>query len=191
MHSKHQPTTDLEETTLNSERVYDGSFLQIYKDHVKLPDGSEGTREYIQHPGAVMVIPMLNEEYYLMEFQYRTPFHSIMVEFPAGKVEVGEDTLFTAQRELEEETGYRAKNWMFLTAFHPIVSYTSETIYVYLATDLYATQANPDQGEFIETLSISHKEAMEWVKEGKIRDGKTMLGLLWLAHLGQFSCPHP
>jgi len=179
----------LNETTLDSERVFEGKFLHVQRDKVRLPDGIQAEREYIQHPGAVMIIPQLEDGSYLMEYQYRYPFHSVMVEFPAGKMELGEDPLYTAQRELEEETGYCAHTWQFLTAFHPIVSYTSETIYMYLAKNLYPTQVNLDEGEFIETLTLSKEEAMNWVKSGQIRDGKTLIALLWLAQLGEHTCP--
>lgn len=179
----------LDEIALDSELVFDGHFLQVHRDKVRLPNGQEGEREYIQHPGAVMIIPQFEDGRYLMENQYRYPFHKVILEFPAGKVEPNEDPLYTAKRELEEETGYCARSWKFLTAFHPIVSYTSETIYMFLAQDLYATEAHLDDGEFIETLTLSPEEAMRKIKNGQIRDGKTLIALFWMAQLGSHICP--
>jgi ADP-ribose pyrophosphatase len=178
----------LKESTISSEQVFAGHLLTIFRDTVQLPDGQHGQREYVQHPGAVMIIPQFEDGSFLMEHQYRYPFHQVMLEFPAGKMEAGEETLETAQRELEEETGYCAKRWHYLTSFHPIVSYTTETIHCYLAQDLYATQARPDEGEFIETLTLSAQEALQGVQSGAIRDGKTILAILWLAQWGTSSC---
>jgi ADP-ribose diphosphatase len=174
----------LVETRIASEDVFDGHLLHVKRDTVALPDGTTATREFIVHPGAVMVIARLPDDKLLFERQFRYPHHRVFIEFPAGKMDRGEEPLTTAKRELLEETGYVAGRWSFLTRIHPLISYSDEHIDIYLADDLVFEKANLDAGEFIETFTADLEEALRWVDEGKVSDVKTMLGILLLARRG-------
>ncbi len=171
----------LTETRVSGRDVFHGKLLDVKQDTVRLPDGAEGLREYIVHPGAVMVIPVLPDGRLLLERQFRYPLARVLIEFPAGKLDPGEDPLTAARRELLEETGYRALRWRHLLDMHPVVSYSNEQIAIYLAEDLEkVAEAAPDHGEFLETLVATRAEALAWMREGSITDAKTMLGLLLL-----------
>ncbi|GAB7128840.1 NUDIX hydrolase [Silvimonas sp. JCM 19000] len=166
-----------------TERVFDGKLLHINRDTVRLPDGSSATREYIEHPGAVMVVPVLPDGRLLMERQYRYPLKQVFLEFPAGKLEIGEDPLECGKRELLEETGYTAQHWQKLGVLHPIISYTTEMIHMYLAHGLTEGAAQPDEGEFVECLPVSQAELVAGILEGKVTDAKTITGAFWLQNL--------
>lgn len=170
----------LKETLIGSELVYDGSFLKVRRDEVLLPDGSKTAREYFRHPGAVVIIPLLNDGKVLLERQYRYPNDRVFVELPAGKLEYGEDSLLCAQRELREETGYSATDWRFICTIHNAIAYSDEHLEIYLARGLVAGEQQLDQGEFLELMSVSPDELMTWVREGKITDVKTLIGAFWL-----------
>jgi ADP-ribose pyrophosphatase len=172
------------EVQIESQDVYRGRLLHIKCDRVRLPDGSEATREYIVHPGAAMIIPILPDGKLLMERQYRYPIGEVMLEFPAGKLDPGEAALTTAQRELLEETGYRAAHWEWLAGVHPIVSYSTERIEIFLATDLVKERAQLDAGEFLETLALDFADAYTRMKAGEITDVKTIIGLYQLRDRG-------
>jgi ADP-ribose pyrophosphatase len=172
------------ETTVSSTDVYRGKLLHVKSDVVRLPDGSSATREYIVHPGAALIIPVLPDGRLLMERQFRYPIGRVLIEFPAGKLDPGEEMLVTAQRELLEETGYRAEHWEWLAEVHPIVSYTSERIEIFLATGLVMEKQKLDAGEFLETFEIPFPEAFAKMKTGEISDLKTMLGLYQLRERG-------
>jgi ADP-ribose pyrophosphatase len=172
------------ETLVSSRDVYRGQLLNIKSDTVRLPDGGQATREYIVHPGAAMIIPILPDGCLLMERQYRYPLGRVMLEFPAGKLDPGEDMLKTAQRELLEETGYRAERWEWLAEIHPIVSYTTERIEIFLAEGLVMERQKLDAGEFLEPIVMSFAEAYELMRAGKISDGKTIIGLYQLRDRG-------
>ena len=174
---------DFTEHKLSSERVYEGRLLKINKDRVKLPDGGESTREYVVHPGAVAIIPILDDGRLIMERQYRYPHQRHFTEFPAGKIDPGEDILGTAQRELKEETGYIAKEWRHLTTIHPLIAYSDERIEIFIARGLSRGERRLDPGEFLEVLEVESAQAMAWVQEGKISDVKTVIGLFWLEKL--------
>jgi ADP-ribose pyrophosphatase len=169
------------ETSLASEDVFRGKLLHVKRDTVRLPDGTTATREYIDHPGAVMIIPTLPDGNLLFERQFRYPHHRVFIEFPAGKIDRGEDPLATAKRELLEETGYVAEVWDFVTTIDPLISYSNERIGVYLARDLTFRKAALDAGEFLETFSATLDQALAWVDRGDVTDVKTMLGILLLA----------
>lgn len=177
-----EPSDDshLLETRLRSEDVFDGRLLHVRRDTVKLPDGAEATREFIVHPGAVMIIPRLGDGKLLLERQYRYPLDRVFIEFPAGKIDAGEDRLAAAMRELTEETGYVAARWSHLATMHPVISYSTEQIDFYLAEDLAHVGTKLDHGEFIETICATLDEALGWLDTGRITDAKTMLGLLLL-----------
>lgn len=169
---------DLTEHTLDQKTVYQGKLLHVLEDSVRLPDGTASRREYIVHPGAAMVVAMPDAHSVLMERQYRYPVRAHMYELPAGKIDAGEDPLETAKRELLEETGYRANCWRHLVTTFPVVGYSSERIEIYLATGLEFVGAKLDQGEFLEVFSLPVAEAIEWIRQGRIGDSKTMTGLL-------------
>jgi len=168
------------ETEVASERVFDGNLLHINCDTVRLPDGGQATREYVVHPGAVMVIPVLDDGRLLMERQYRYPLQQIFVEFPAGKLDAGEDPLACGKRELLEETGYSATEWEYLGVFHPLISYSTEVIHFYLAKGLTAGKTRLDDEEFLEVITMSLNELKAGVLENRITDSKTIAGLFWL-----------
>ena len=174
----------LVEVKIDSLDVYRGSLLQVKRDRIRLPDGSESTREYIVHPGATMIIPILPDGRLLMERQYRYPLGQVMLEFPAGKLDPGEAALASAQRELLEETGYRAAHWEWLAGLHPIVSYSTERIEIFLATGLVMERAQLDAGEFLETVVLDFSDAYARMKAGEITDAKTMIGLYQLRDRG-------
>ncbi len=171
----------LVETGLASEDVFQGRLLHVRRDTVRLPDGGHATREFIVHPGAVMIIARMADGRLLLERQYRYPLQRVFIEFPAGKIDAGEELLAAAARELTEETGYVAARWEHLATMHPVISYSTERIDIYLADELTQIGARPDHGEFIEIISASLDEALQWLDRGQITDAKTMLGLLLLA----------
>lgn len=170
----------LEEKTLYSKQVYKGRFLKVEQDQVQAPDGKIYVREYILHPGAAMMIPLLPNGNVVMIHQYRHAVKQVFLEFPAGKRDHNENTIVTAQRELKEETGYEAKDWKFLTTIHPVIGYSNEHIDLYLAKDLTLAERQLDHGEFIDVLEVSPKDLMRYVQEGKVSDVKTQIGAFWL-----------
>jgi ADP-ribose pyrophosphatase len=171
----------LVETGLASEDVFQGRLLHVRRDTVRLPDGGHATREFIVHPGAVMIIARMADGRLLLERQYRYPLQCVFIEFPAGKIDPGEQLLAAAARELTEETGYVAARWEHLATMHPVISYSTERIDIFVADELTQIGARPDHGEFIEIISASLDEALQWLDRGQITDAKTMLGLLLLA----------
>lgn len=167
------------EKKLKSDLVYQGSFLKVLKDEVELPNGKKGTREYIPHPGAAMIIPVTDKGRLVMLNQYRYAVQKVFIEFPAGKIDQGENALQTAQRELTEETGLVAKEFRHLTTIHPVIGYSNEKIEIYLAEGLTQSKQNLDHEEFVEVFEISFAEALEKMHQGEITDVKTMIGLFW------------
>lgn len=170
---------DLAETFVSGEDVFRGRLLHVRRDVVRLPDGSRGAREYIRHPGAVMVLALFDDGRVLLERQFRYPSRQDFVELPAGKCEQGEDRLETARRELREETGYVAASWERIGLIHPCIGYSDETIEMYVARGLTAGEASLDAGEFLDVFSLPLAEAVEMVRDGRITDAKTVAGLLW------------
>jgi len=172
----------LRETGLDSEEVFNGRLLKVKRDRVRLPDGKEAMREYITHPGAVVIIAQLNNGKLLFERQYRYPLDRVFIEFPAGKIdggEAGQDTLLTAQRELKEETGYIASEWHHLGVIHPGIGYSNERIEIYFARDLNHVGNQLDEGEFLDVIELSLEEALESVRIGALTDGKSVATMLW------------
>ncbi len=170
----------LEEKTLSSKQVYSGRFLKVEQDQVQAPDGKIYFREYILHPGAAMIIPLLPNGNVVMIHQYRHAVKQVFLEFPAGKRDHNEETVLTAQRELKEETGYEAKEWKLLTTIHPVIGYSNEHIDLYLAKDLTLAERQLDHGEFIDVVEVTPKDLMKYVQEGKVSDVKTQIGAFWL-----------
>jgi len=170
---------DLTETCISSEPVFDGKLLHARRDLVRLPNGEEATREYIVHPGAVLVIPVLPDGRLVFERQFRYPLNRSFIELPAGKIDPDEDPLITGQRELLEETGYTAEEWEFVATLHPCIGYSSEAIHIYLAQGLSLGDHSRDDEEFLEIFSMSLSDAMNAMQHGEITDGKTMIALFW------------
>jgi ADP-ribose pyrophosphatase len=169
------------ETRVLSEDVFRGKLLHIKRDSVRMPDGAQATREFVVHPGAAMIIPRLPDGKLLFERQYRYPLSRVFIEFPAGKVDPGEDPLTTAKRELTEETGYAAARWSHLATMHPVISYSTEQIDIFVADELTHIGTRLDDGEFIETFGATLDEALAWLDRGEITDSKTMIGVLLMA----------
>jgi ADP-ribose pyrophosphatase len=168
------------EHTLDHVEVLKGHFLHAFRDQVRMPNGDTATREYVIHPGAVMIIALLDDGRLVMERQYRYPVKQVMIEFPAGKLDAGEDRLACAQRELLEETGYRAKEWAHAGVLHPVISYSTEFIDIWFARGLRLGERRLDEGEFLDVFTASLDELLAWSREGKLTDAKTLTGLLWL-----------
>lgn len=176
----------LREETISSRDLLQSHFLQVKGDTVRLPDGSTATRDYIVHPGAVMVIPLLETADGLrvvLERQFRYPVQRVMVEFPAGKLDAGEDTLACGQRELLEETGYTATEWAHAGVIHPCISYSNEFIDVWFARGLVLGERQLDSGEFLDVFTATPAELLQWCRDGSVTDAKTLSGALWLQNL--------
>lgn len=171
--------SDLEEKRVSGEEVYCGSFLRFHRDVVRLPDGTQAVREYIQHPGAVAIVAIDAEDRVLLERQHRYPLRRNFIEIPAGKLEPGEARLDTAKRELLEETGHAAIEWTRLGLIHNAIGYSDESIELWLATGLEKHAAKLDEGEFLEVFTLPFAEALAMAVDGRITDAKTIAGLFW------------
>lgn len=172
-------TANLTETEISSESVFRGNLLHVKRDKVRLPNGNETGREYIVHPGAVLVVPVLDDGKLVFERQFRYPLRRDFIELPAGKIDPNEDTLVTGQRELLEETGYTASEWKYLATLHPCIGYSDEIIHIYLAQGLTEGKHSRDHDESLEVFTMTMGEAMQALSRGEITDGKTMIALFW------------
>ena len=172
------------EERLSSQELFKGGFLHAFRDTVRLPDGSSTSREYIAHPGAVMIVPLLEapagEVRVVLERQFRYPIGQVMIEFPAGKRDAGEALQLCAQRELQEETGYRAAQWAHAGVLHPVISYSTEFIDIWFARGLTAGVRSLDPGEFLDVFTATPVELLQWCREGLVTDAKTLTAALWL-----------
>ncbi len=173
-------TVHLREAPIESERVWKGSFLDLRRDRVGLPDGSVSHREYVVHPGAVMIVALLGDDRLVVERQWRHPIGKALLEFPAGKLEAGEPALACAVRELFEETGYRAAEWARAGVTHNAIAYSTEGIEVWFARGLVAGERRLDAGEFLDVFEATAEELEAAVFAGELTDAKTLVGLLWL-----------
>ena len=175
--------SNLKETCLSSEHIYKGKFLDVWKDKVELPNGKTSSREYIKHPGAVVIIPVLPDRKIGLIRQYRYPMGMEQIELPAGKLDKNEDHLDTAKRELEEEIGYRAHSMKEITEIHPCIGYSDERMWIYLAEGLSYTKTNQDLDEFVELMPTELSDSVEMIWSGKITDVKSIIGILWANRL--------
>ncbi len=162
-----------------SQTLLSGGFLEVKRDTVQLPDGSAATREFIQHPGAVAVVPLLDDGRMVLVRQYRYPLGKVLLEFPAGKRDANESTLACAMRELQEETGYVAAQWAFAGEFHNAAAYSTESIWIWFARGLTAGPKRLDVGEFVETVLAHPDELHALDAQGQLLDAKTLIGLHW------------
>jgi ADP-ribose pyrophosphatase len=174
----------LKEHLHERQELFKGNFLHALRDTVRLPDGQLATREYVIHPGAVVVVPLVQGEDGLtrivLERQYRYPVGQVMVELPAGKLEAGEDPLLCGQRELLEETGYTASEWARAGQMHLAIAYSTEVIHVYFARGLTLGERQLDAGEFLDVFMATPQELVQWCLNGTVTDAKTLSCIIWL-----------
>lgn len=170
---------DLTEHTISTETIASGGMLTVKRDQVRLPNGGQGQREYVVHPGAVVIVPMLPNGNILLERQFRYPLKQVFIELPAGKIDAGETLLQTGQRELLEETGYSATDWVKLGLQHPCIGYSNEVIHLYLAQNLSAGQHVRDADETLEVFEASLPDCLQMIQNGQITDGKTIVALFF------------
>ncbi len=175
------------ETREQSETVFQGRLLHVRRDLVRLPDGKTATREYILHPGAAIILPVLDDGRVVLVRQYRYPVGLQTLEFPAGKIDAGESSRSTAERELLEETGYRAAQIEFAFAVHPCVGYADERIDFYLATGLTFVGHPGEEGEFLAAEAMPLDALLAEADAGRLTEAKTLLGAYWLARRGSGS----
>ena len=177
----------LMEQVLEQQELFKGRFLHAFRDTVRLPDGGQATREYVKHPGAVVVIPLLQgpqgETRIVLERQYRYPVGQVMVELPAGKLDAGEDPLRCGQRELLEETGYRAREWARAGQMHLAIAYSTEVIQIYFARGLTQGERRLDAGEFLDVFTATPQELLAWCRDGAVTDAKTLSCMVWVQNV--------
>lgn len=173
----------LVEERISREELLKGKFLHVVRDTVRLPDGGTASREYVLHPGAVAVVPLLDDGRLVLERQYRHAAGGVMIEFPAGKLDPGEGALVCGQRELLEETGYVAREWAYAFTMYPTVAYSDEALQIWFARGLELRQAQLDAGEFLEVFTATPEEFLQWCREGKVVDSKTLAAAVWVQNV--------
>lgn len=173
----------MREKLIKKNRIYEGKAVDFYCDEIELPNGKTATREYLGHPGAAAVLPFLNKNDIVLVKQYRYAIDKITYEIPAGKLDKGELPEECIKRELEEETGYKAKTIEKLIDFHPSTAFSDEILYIFVAFGLEKGQFKPDEDEFIKKEIIPFKEALDMIKKGKIVDSKTIIALLYFENI--------
>lgn len=176
-------TEILTETLLASQQIFKGGFLDVRRDMVQLPNGKSTSREYVVHPGACVVIPLLDNGDVILEKQFRYPVGREMIEFPAGKLDPNEDPLICAMRELREETGYSASEWAYGGCMHLAIAYSTEVIHIYFARGLVLGERDLDEGEFLDVFTAPAQQLIAWCADGTVTDAKTVTCAL---HLQQF-----
>jgi ADP-ribose pyrophosphatase len=173
---------ELNETFVTSEQLLKGKFLEVKRDTVRLLDDTHATREYVVHPGAVVVIPLLDDGQVVLERQFRYPVGQVMIELPAGKLDPQEDPLLCGLRELHEETGYTASQWAYAGKMHLAIAYSTEIIHIYFARGLTAGERQLDAGEFLDVFTVPTQQLLDWCADGTITDAKTMTCAVHLAN---------
>ncbi|MGE0097812.1 MAG: NUDIX domain-containing protein [Hydrogenophaga sp.] len=179
----HEDDPHLQETPLARSELLRGHFLHVVRDTVRLPNGAEATREFVLHPGAVMIIGLLDDGRVVLERQFRHPMRAVMIEFPAGKLDAGEGSLLCAKRELLEETGYSAREWAFAGRLAPTIAYSDEVIDIWFARGLTLGERQLDEGEFLDVFAATPAELHAWCFGGKVIDCKTLIGSMWLQNV--------
>jgi len=174
---------NLKENKISSKIVYKGSLLDVRKDVVLLPNGKQSSREWINHPGAVCIIPVLPNGQLALIRQFRYPIRKEMIELPAGKLDPNELPEKCALRELEEETGYNAQEITLLTHIHPAIGFANEIMWLFLAEKLIETKINRDEDEFLELIPTNLEDAIKMTWNGEITDVKTIIGIHWAKRL--------
>ncbi|MDR2427736.1 MAG: NUDIX hydrolase [Endomicrobium sp.] len=174
---------DLIEKTLNKKLIYKGKFTELFCDEVQLPNGNSATREYINHPGAAAVLPFIDKENIVLVKQYRYAIGKVTYEIPAGEIDAGETPVECITRELEEETGYIAKKFELLLSFYPTSALSNELLHIFSAFNLEEGNFNPDEDEFVEKEIVNFKNALDMIKDGQIKDSKTIISLLYFSSL--------
>ncbi len=175
--------SDLKEDKISSTQIFSGKLIDLYLDNVRLPNGKQSTREWLNHPGAVCLVPILNNGDILLIRQFRYGPREEFIEIPAGKLDKNEEPLKCGLRELEEETGYKSNKLTFLTNIHPAIGFSNAKMWMYLAEELELSEKKLDDDEFLELLPTPLNVALEWVFSGKITDVKTIIGILWMKEL--------
>ncbi|MDB9884123.1 NUDIX hydrolase [Candidatus Marinimicrobia bacterium] len=175
--------SDLKEHKITSNQIFSGKLIDLYLDNVRLPNGKKSTREWLDHPGAVCLVPILNNGDILLIRQFRYGPREEFIEIPAGKIDKNEEPLECGFRELEEETGYKSNKLTFLTNIHPAIGFSNEKMWMYLAEELELSERKLDEDEFLELLPTPLNMALKWVFSGKITDVKTIIGILWVKEL--------
>ena len=174
---------NLEEKKISSKKIFQGKLINLHIDEVTLPNGKTGTREWVDHPGAACVVPILPSGEICLIRQYRYALNQEFIEIPAGKLDKGEAPQDCAKRELLEETGYSASKLTFLTKIYPAIGFSNEVMWIYLGEDLIKTQGQLDSDEFLEITPLPAKEAYYMVKSGQIVDVKSIIGIMWYYEL--------
>lgn len=170
---------DFEERTMKSDRIYEGKIVNLRIDTVELPDKKYSKREIVEHPGAVAIIPITEDNKIILVRQFRKSVEKPLLEIPAGKIEINEEPKETALRELAEETGFKANNMEYITEFYTSPGFSNEKVYLFLATQLQNGEANPETDECIETETYDILDLVEMVDRGEINDSKTIIGIFY------------
>lgn len=165
------------EKTINSQLIFDGRVVKLYKDKIELPTGQESYREVVKHSGGVVILAKKEDKVLLVK-QFRYPMKEVLYELPAGKLEIGEDPFEAAKRELEEETGYCANKWTDLGYVYTSPGYSDEKLYLYMAEDLEFTYCHPDEGEILQALEYSYDDVLKMIANGEINDAKTLCAIM-------------
>jgi ADP-ribose pyrophosphatase len=168
------------ELAVEQRQLLRGNFLDVRGDTIRLPDGGQARREYVVHPGAVVVVPLLDDGRLVLERQYRYPLSQVLLEFPAGKIDPGEPGSRCAERELAEETGYRAREWAFAARLHNAPAYSTECIEIWFARGLTLGERHLDHGELIDVVTMGESELDALAARGELTDAKTLISLMWL-----------
>ena len=175
----NQSDEDLKEVCISSQTIVEGGMLLAKRDKVLLSNGVMSQREYVIHPGAVVIVAINEKGTLVLERQFRYPLNKVFIELPAGKIDSGEPPIVTGQRELLEETGYAAEEWIYLALQHPCIGYSNEVIHIYLARNLTAGNHQRDEDEALQLFDASLDDCLKMIQQGLITDGKTIVALFW------------